>query len=149
MATSTMGTTFYVIGGTESALTYTPVLGLITKPQLPGLPQTIDATSQEEKIATSVAGPKAAPEPTFQFKHMPHGESLTNYKFFQGLDSNDTRTKFGIAYPDGGAIEFSAVPAVVRDGTGVNALDTFTVYMQDLTDLDDLATAPAELDDPT
>lgn len=148
MATSTMGTTFYAITGTTEAPVYTKVLGLITKPQLPGLPQSIDSTSQEERIATNVAGPKAAPDPTFQFKHMAHGTSSTNYKYFQGLETADTSVKFGIAYPDGGAVEFSAIPAAVRDGTGVNALDTFSVYMQNLTGLDDTATAPTTYTDP-
>ncbi len=69
MATSTMGTIFYKKTGSKGAEVYTQILGMLTKPQLPGLPQSIDSTSQEEKIATNVAGPKAAPDPTFRIKH--------------------------------------------------------------------------------
>lgn len=142
MATSTMGTIFYKKMGTEGSETYTQILGMLTKPQLPGLPQSIDSTSQEEKIATNVAGPKAAPDPTFQFKHMAHGASSTNFKLFQTDESSTTPIGYGVLYPDGGAVEWTAIPAVVRDGTGVNALDTFSVYMQNMDDVTMVATGP-------
>lgn len=142
MATSTMGTIFYKKTGIEGAEVYTQILGMLTKPQLPGLPQSIDSTSQEEKIATNVAGPKAAPDPTFQFKHMAHGASSTNFKLFQTDEGSATAIGYGVLYPDGGAVEWDAIPAVVRDGTGANALDTFSVYMQNMDNVTMVETGP-------
>lgn len=146
MATSTMGTIFYKKTGTKEAPIYTQILGMRDKPQLPGLPQSIDSTTQEEKIATNVAGPKAAPDPTFVFKHMPHGESSTNFKLFSTDEKSDTNIGYGILYPDGGAVEWEAVPAIARDGTGVNTLDTFSVYMQNMVNVTMIATGPTEFE---
>lgn len=138
MASSTKGTTFYERG--ES--TGTKILGLMTKPALPGLPNSLESTSQEELIQSFVDGVTQIGDANFQFKHMAHGASSTNFKYFMNLQKNNTKTHFGILYPDGGAVEFKAVPFVQRDGTGVNALDTFTVSMQQLSDLDADATPP-------
>ena len=65
---------------------------------------------------------------------------MYNYDTFIALEG--VKTKYGIAYPDGKALEWEAEAYVQRDGTGVNALDTFTVAMFAKTGTTEL-TAPA------
>ena len=148
---STVGTQFYYYKGYVPAVGETPetpgtatkINGMMTKPTMPGLPTRISSTSQEETVETSVAGVKQLGDTNFQFKHAPHDDttSTTNFKLFKSIEGDVG--KFGVAYPDGGAVEFVATPYVQRDGTGVNALDTFTVGMFVEGDFDADATAPA------
>jgi hypothetical protein len=147
---STVGTQFYYYDGWAPAVGITPetpgtatkINGMMTKPTLPGAPTRIDSTSQEELVSTSVAGVKQLGDTNFQFKHAAHDDETndTNYKLFKSIEGD--LGKFGVVYPDGGAVEFVATPYVQRDATGVNALDTFTVPMFVSGDFDDDATAP-------
>lgn len=121
MASSTVGTKFYYYT-TGQTPTATQIKGMITKPAMKTIPARIDSTSQEEEEATSVSGVRQTGDQNFQFKH-----TDGNYALFLTLEG--TQTKFGVAYPDGKSVEWEAVPYVQRDGTGVNALDTFTVAM--------------------
>lgn len=144
MASSTKGTKFYK----KETAAGVQVLGLMTKPALPGLPNSIESTSQEETIQSFVDGVQQLGDANFQFKYMPHGTGKTNFKFFLELQVLDAPVAWGVAYPDGTAVEFKAVPFVQRDGTGVNALDTFTVSMQRISDLTIDATPPATIAPP-
>lgn len=118
MASSTVGTKFYYYNLTVA----TQIKGMITKPAMGTIPARIDSTSQEETDASSVPGVRQTGDQNFQFKH-----TDGNHTLFKTLEG--TQTKFGVAYPDGKAVEWEAIPYIQRDSTGVNALDTFTVSM--------------------
>lgn len=147
MATSTKGTIFYEMVGTGTPVA-TQIKGMMTKPALPGLPNSIESTSQEELMQSFVDGVQQLGDANFQFKYMPYGASSTNFKHFIELQTADVPVAFGIEYPDGTAVTFKAVPFVQRDATGVNALDTFTVAMMRISDLDIDATAPLTIEQP-
>lgn len=144
MASSTKGTKFYKKDATNGV----QVLGMMTKPALPGTPNSIESTSQEETIQSFVDGVQQLGDANFQFKYMPHGADSTNFTFFLTLQRANEPVEWGIAYPDGTAVEFKAVPFVQRDATGVNALDTFTVAMQRIADLVIDATPPTTIAPP-
>ena len=139
MPSTTMGTLFYYY---SSGTTAVHVPGMMTKPALPGLPQRVDSTTQDETVATSVAGVKQLGDTNFQFKHAPMNSS-TNYATLKALEGK--KTKCGVLYPDGGAVEFSGKPYIQRDATGVNALDTFTLACFVEGDFDAAATPPANI----
>lgn len=144
MANATKGTIFYVYEGTPTA-TAIQIYGMMTKPALPGLPNQIEATSQEDEYQKKTDGVIQIPDANFQFKYHKFSATLTNYAKFRELQEDDKSIKFGIAYPDGGAIEFFAKPFVQRDATGVDTLDTFTVAMLNVTGIDPDATKPTTI----
>lgn len=119
---TSVGTKFYYYNGAVATL----IPGMMTKPVMPGLPQRVAGTSQDNDIEQFAAGIRQLGEPTFQFKHEVV-DAVHNYETFKALEG--TLAHFGVSYPDGKAIEFYARPYVQRDGTGVSVLDTFTVSM--------------------
>lgn len=135
MSHSTVGTKFYYYNG----VTPTQIYGIITKPPMRGAPARLDATSQEDTETQSAAGVRQTGDQNVQFKYNTEG-GVYNYDTFIALEG--VKTKYGIAYPDGKALEWEAEAYVQRDGTGVNALDTFTVAMFAKTGTTEL-TAPA------
>lgn len=144
MANSTVGTIFYYIDSSATPKTY-QIYGLMTKPALPGLPNSIDATSQEDRISKNTAGVIQLPDANFQFKHEKFDETTTNFEKFKELEADTKVHRYGIKYPDGGAVEWDAKPYVQRDGNGGNALDTFTVAFFEMANIDDDAVAPEDI----
>lgn len=130
---------------TGVAQTSKQIYGMITKPAMPGLPSRVEATSQEDTYQKTTAGYRQMPDANFQFKYHAYDSSTSNYEKFLELEEASANVVFGIKYPDDMAIEFSAKPYVQRDGTGVNALDTFTVSMFDITNIQPNVEAPANI----
>lgn len=141
MANSTKGTIFYYYDDMPTPAAV-QIYGMMTKPALPGLPNQIEATSQEDEYQKKTDGVIQIPDANFQFKYHKFSETISNFEKFRALQVAGQAVKFGIAYPDGGALEFTAKPFVQRDATGVDALDTFTVAMLNVTGIDPAATKP-------
>ena len=139
---STVGTIFYYYetGETPAAK---QIYGMRDKPSLPGLPSSLDATSQEDVYSKTARGTIQVPEAAFTFKFAQFDGSMSNYQKFKDLEGSKKR--YGIKYPDGGAIEWDGEPYVTRDATGTNSLDTFTVTMFEMSDIDADAAAPANI----
>lgn len=130
---------------TGVAPTAKQIYGLIAKPAMPGLPNKVDATSQEDRYQKSASGARQMPDANYQFKHEIFDATTSNYEKFIALEIADSALVFGVKYPDGKAIKFKAKPFVQRDGTGVGALETFTVGMFNISCLNANATAPANI----
>lgn len=94
------------------------------KPAMRGMPAKLDWTSQEDADEKFIPGIRQAGDKNFVFKK---ATTDGTYNLDQLLALEGTDTTFGVAYPDGKAVEFPGIPYVQFDGTGVNAPDTFTL----------------------
>lgn len=144
MASTTKGTIFYYYTSATPA-TATQIYGMMTKPPLPGMPNNVESTSQEDLMQNFVAGVTQLGDANFQFKYEDVTSSQTNIELFIEQETAGKAVKYGIKYPHGKAIEFEAIPFVQLDGTGVNALDTFTVAMHEIRNLSKNIAPPATI----
>lgn len=145
MEHTTKGTIFYYYTK-ETTPVATQIYGLMAKPALPGLPNKIEATSQEDLAQKFAEGVEQLTDANFQFKYAALG-TTSNYNIdaFIEHEEADVHYKYGIKYPHGKCVEFEAKPFVQYDATAVNALDTFTVAMQEVKNVTKNKEAPATI----
>ncbi|MDI9461863.1 MAG: hypothetical protein ACOX3P_03925 [Saccharofermentanales bacterium] len=145
MEHTTKGTIFYYYTK-ETTPQATQIYGMMTKPALPGLPNQVEATSQEDLHQKFADGVEQYTDANFQFKYAALG-TTSNYNIdtFMEQEEAGVHYKYGVKYPHGKCVEFEAKPFVQYDATNVNALDTFTVAMREVKNVEKNATAPATI----
>lgn len=116
---------FYVFLMKKNASTYEKLVDIIDRPDLGGLPDLVDATTQSDRARVYRAGVQNNEALAFTAPHTP-----TNYTALEAL--KDTETGFavwfggteagGVVTPDGsdGKYEFKGYLSVVVAGGGVN-----------------------------
>jgi hypothetical protein len=142
MEHTTKGTIFYYYTKDTTPVA-TQIYGLMDKPALPGRPNKVESTSQEDLQQKFADGVIQLPDADFKFKYAQYGTTdQYNIDTFHAHEAAKTHYKYGIKYPHGKCLEFEAKPFVQYDATAVNALDTFTVAMQELKNVEKDATPP-------
>jgi len=144
MAHTTKGTIFYYYTK-ETTPKATQIYGMMDKPALPGLPNKVEATSQEDLIQKFASGVEQYTDANFKFKYADQSTTEKNIDVFMEQEEADAHYKYGVKYPHGKCVEFEAKPFVQFDATGVNALDTFTVAMQEVKNVEKNIAAPASI----
>ncbi len=145
MEHTTKGTIFYFYTK-ETTPKATQIYGLMDKPAMPGLPNKIEATSQEDLVQKFAEGVEQYADANFKFKYAAYG-TTSNYNIDTFIEHEEAGVhyKYGVKYPHGKCVEFEAKPFVQYDATAVNALDTFTVAMQEVKNIDKNVEAPATI----
>lgn len=145
MEHTTKGTIFYYYTK-ETTPVATQIYGLMAKPQMPGKRNKVEATSQEDTQQKFADGVIQSPDTDFQFKYAEYGTTgKYNIDTFHEHEKADAHYKYGVKYPHGKCLEFEAKPFVQYDATGVGALDTFTVSMDEIKNVVKDATPPATI----
>jgi len=105
----------------------TELLLLMEVPEFGGTPEKIDVTVLSDTSKKYINGIKDFGDLVFKFLYDNTDEG--NYRVLKGLADNDTEATFQLAYPDGTAHQFVAIPAVKMDAGAINGALTFTATM--------------------
>ncbi len=112
----------------ESTGTFSELEYLMEVPEFGGAPEKIDVTVLSDKIKKYVSGIKDLGDLVFKFLY-DNSSATANYRVLKGLEDAGTAAIFQLAYPDGTAHEFSAVPAVKMDAGTISGALTFSCTM--------------------
>lgn len=108
--------------------TFVEIEHLMEIPELGGTPEKIDVTTLSDKVKKYIPGTKDYGDLVFKLLYDNANDSA-NYRVLKGMDDAGTTATFKLAYPDGTAHQFNAVPSVKLDAGAINGALTFSVTM--------------------
>lgn len=101
---------------------------LMEVPEFGGTPEKIDVTVLSDSVKKYVPGVKELGDLVFKFLY-DNTSATSNYRVLKGMADANTTATFKIAYPDGTAHQFDAIPAVKMDAGTLNGALTFSATM--------------------
>jgi len=117
-----------------NAGTFAEIPMLMEVPEFGGAPEKIDVTTLSDRSKRYIPGIRDYGDLVFKFLY--DNTVGGNYRVLKGLDDSIATATFRIAYPDGTAHEFNAVPSVKMDAGAVNGALTFSATMMLQSDIE-------------
>ena len=108
--------------------TYIELEYLMEVPEFGGAPEKIDVTVLSDDSKRYINGIKDYGDLVFKFLY-DNKDADSNYRLLKDLSDGNTEATFKMAYPDGTAHQFVAIPAVKMDSGAINGALTFTATM--------------------